>query len=207
MSNEFSPSSVAGLWQSQPTEPHQIAPEQFHRKMQKFERKIAWRNIREYVAGAFVVVAFGYYAFMFSTLLVRIGCGFLIAGVLYVMCELHRRASAQPASAELAPSSCVEFQRRQLVRQRDALRSVWSWYLLPFIPGMFLFLCGLFEFAMRIAQAAGKPFHVGAAIASFSLISACVAAVFFAVWKLNQWAANKLQVQIDELDALMRSPG
>ena len=54
MSNEFSPSSVEGLWQSQPTEPQKIAPEDFHRKMRKFERKIAWRNIREYVAGALV---------------------------------------------------------------------------------------------------------------------------------------------------------
>jgi hypothetical protein len=203
MSNEF---RVEGLWQSQPTEPHKIGHEDFHRRMQKFERKIAWRNIREYAAGALVAVVFGYYAYRFPTLLLRIGCGLLIAGVFYVMYELHRRASAEPAAAELGLSSCVEFQLRQLVRQRDALRSVWSWYLLPFIPGMCLFLCGLFEFAVRVAQAAGHRFHVGAAIASFSLIAGCVAAIFIAIWKLNQWAANKLQVQIDELDALLRNP-
>jgi hypothetical protein len=206
MSNEFSTSSVEGLWQRQPTDPQNITLKDFHRRMQKFERKVAWRNIREYVAGVFVAVVFAYYAFRFPTLLVRIGCGLLIAGVFYVMYELHHRASAEPASLELPLNSCAEFQRRQLVRQRDALRSVWSWYLLPFIPGMFVFLCGLFEFVMRLTQAAGTAFHVGAAIASFSLIGAGVAAVFFAIWKLNQWAANKLQSQIDELDALMRSP-
>lgn len=207
MSNEFSPSSVEGLWQSQPTEPQKIAPEDFHRKMRKFERKIAWRNIREYVAGALVAVIFGYYTFKFPTLLVRVGCVLIIAGVSYVMYELHRRASAEPVSGELGLRSCAEFQHWQLVRQRDALRSVWSWYLLPFIPGMCVFLCGLFEFVMDIAQAASKPFPLGAAIAAFSLIAAGIGAVFFAIWKLNNWAANKLQVQIDELDALMRSQG
>jgi hypothetical protein len=207
MSNEFSFSFVEGLWQSQPTDAQNISPENFRRRMQKFERKIAWRNIREYVAGAFVAVVFGYYAFKFPILLVRIGCLLEIVGIFYVMYELHRRASAEPAAAELALSSCVEFQRYQLVRQRDALRSVWSWYLLPFIPGMCIFLCGLLEFAMRIAQAAGRPIHEGVAIAAVSLIATCIATLFFAVWKLNQWAANKLQVQIDEFDALMRDPG
>ena len=123
------------------------------------------------------------------------------------MYELHRRASAEPVSGELGLRSCVEFQHWQLVRQRDALRSVWSWYLLPFLPGMCVFLCGLFEFVMGIARAAGKPFPLVAAIAAFSLIAAGIGAVFFAIWKLNNWAANKLQVQIDELDALMRSQG
>ena len=45
---------------------------------------------------------------------------------------------------------------------------------------------------------------MGIAIVSFSFITLCIAAVFFAVWKLNDWAAKKLQLQIDELDALTK---
>lgn len=59
---------------------------------------------------------------------------------------------------------------------------------------------------MRIAQAGGRPIDARIAAGSLSLISIGVAAVFFAVWKLNQWAARKLQAQIDELDTLMRDP-
>ena len=38
--------------------------------------------------------------------------------------------------------SCLEFHRSELVRQRDLLRSVWWWYLLPFVPGMLLIPVG-----------------------------------------------------------------
>lgn len=206
MPNELSASNIEGLWQSQPTEPQKITPEDFRRKMHKFEGAIARRNLREYLAGIFVVAVFGYYTYRFPMLLVRIGCGLVIAGVFYVMYELHRRASPEPAPVELALSNCVEFQRRQLERQRDALRAVWSWYLLPLLPGMCVFLAGLFEFAMRTAQAGGRPFDARIAAGSLSLMSIGGAAVFFAVWKLNQWAARKLQAQIDELDTLMRDP-
>ena len=207
MANEFSPSGFEGLWQSQPTEPRKINPEDLRRRMQRFERRIARRNLREYLAAAFVVCVFGYYTHLFPMLLVRIGCAMVIAGTLYVMFELHRRASAEPAPAELALTSCVEFQRRQLERQRDALRSVWSWYLLPFVPGICVFLVGLFEFGVRTAHAAGRSFNAGTIVVSFGLVSAVAAGVFFAVWKLNLRAARKLEAQIEELNALMRDPG
>src|SRR5579863_929372 len=207
MTSDHSPSDFQSLWQRQPGEPQGIDPENFRRDMQKFERKIMRRNLREYAAGAIVVSAFGYYIYLFPLLLIRIGCALLIVGTLYVMYELRRRASAVPAPVEFALTSCVEFQRRQLERQRCALRSVWSWYLLPFVPGMLVFLCGLYWLAMRTALAAGRHFDSQMAVASLGLTLAAVAAVFIAIWKLNQWAADKLQVQMDELDALMRDPG
>ncbi len=172
--------------------------------MHKFERTIARRNIGEYLASAIVVALFGFYAWRFPTLTLRIGCGLIIAGTLYVVYQLHRRASAKPAPAEWALTNCIEFQRSQMARQRDALRSVLTWYLLPFVPGMIVFLLGLFQFVRGIAISVGRPFPMGIAIVSFSFITLCIAAVFFAVWKLNDWAAKKLQLQIDELDALTK---
>jgi hypothetical protein len=204
MPHENSRSSIEKLWQGQATDSQKIAAQVLRRKMQKFERRIVWRNLREYVAGAIVAIAFAYYTYRFPMLLVRIGCVLVIVGAVYVLYELHRRASAEPAPAEMAMSSCVEFQLRQLERQRDALRAVWSWYLLPFLPGMCVFLLGIFQFAMRTANAAGQPFSTTVAVSFFCLVSAGVAVVFFAVWKLNQWAAKKLQMQIDELNTLMR---
>jgi hypothetical protein len=205
MTND-SVSRMCDVWQRDSGEPPRFTPDELRRNMGKFERTIARRNLREYFAGAFVIAIFAYYTWMFPTLTLRIGCGLIIFGTIYVIYQLHRRASARPAPADLGQRSCVDFQRAELERQRDALRSVWSWYLLPFVPGMCVFLFGIFQFAIGITQAAGRPFHAGIAVAAMALIAGCVVVVFFAVWRLNRWAANKLQTQIDELDRLTRDP-
>lgn len=201
MTNE-SISNMCDLWQSQPGEPRRFSPEDLRSKASKFERTIARRNMREYVAAGVVIVVFAYYAWIFPALLLRIGCGLTIAGTLYMVYQLHRRASARTAPADLALLSCIEFQQRELERQRDALRSVWSWYLLPFIPGISVFLPGLFQFALRKAHADGRPFQAAHVVVSLAAIAIFTVAVFVAVWLLNRWAAGKLQAQIDELTVL-----
>lgn len=198
--------NMCDLWQSQPGERLRLSPEDLQRRMSKFERTIARRNLLEYVAAAFVIAIFVYYAWMFPTLLLRLGCGLLIVGTLYVVYQLHRRASARPVPADFGLRSCADFQRAELERQREALRSVWSWYLMPFLPGMFVFLFGLYEFVRRIAQAAGRPFHAGIAVGALGFVVLCVLAVFVGIWRLNQWAADKLQAQIDQLTALAQDP-
>jgi hypothetical protein len=196
-------SRMCTVWQRDSGEPPRFTPDELRRNMGKFERTIARRNLREYFAGAFVIALFAYCMWMFPTLTLRIGCSLIILGTIYVIYQLNRRASARHTPADLGQRSCVDFQRAELERQRDALRSVWSWYLLPFVPGMCVFLVGIFQFAIGIT---GRPFHAGIAVAAMALIAGCVVVAFFAVWRLNRWAANKLQTQIDELDRLTRDP-
>jgi hypothetical protein len=203
MTND-SVSNLCHLWRQDSGEPPRFTPEELRSRARNFERTIGRRNLAEYIAAALVIVVFGYYAWIFPTLLLRIGCFLIILGTVYMVYQLHRRASARPMPADLGLQSCVEFQRAELERQRSALRSVWSWYLLPFLPGMGVFLVGLFQFAIRTAEAAGRSFQAGIAIAALSLVAGCVAIVFLVVWRLNRWAARKLQVQIDDLDAIRR---
>jgi hypothetical protein len=40
----------------------------------------------------------------------------------------------------------------------------------------------------------------------YGIVVGLVAAVFYAVWKLNQRGADKLQAQIDEMNALCSHP-
>jgi hypothetical protein len=197
MTNESASDNMKNLWQSQPAEPTRIRLEDLRKKMNKFDRRIFWRNVREYAAGVMVIAAFGFYEWRLHGLLLRVGSGLMIAGTLYVMYQIHRRASLQSASADLGLSTCIQFHRKSLERQRDALRTVWSWYLLPFVPGFAVFLLG-----STMSQWAAHPGNLGHFVIASLISPTLVAAVFFAIWELNRRAAEKLQTQIDELDAL-----
>lgn len=196
--------NICDLWQQGSGEPPRFTPEEFRGRMSGFERTIRRRNMREYAAAALVMGIFAYYAWIFPTLILRAGCGLIIASTVYVAYQLHRRAASRHAPAEMGMRNCVDFQRSELERQRDALKAVWSWYLLPFLPGMTVFLAGLSQFTKSMTEGAGRPFHTAAALAGFSLVAGCVAAVFVLIWMLNKRTAEKLQKQIDDLDQLTR---
>jgi len=203
MTNDFV-SSLCDLWQKDPDNSPRFTPDELQNRMSRYERSIRRRNLREYLAAGFVAGIFAYYCWIFPTLLLRIGCGLIIIGTAYVVYQLHRRASARPMPADMGLRNCVDFQRAELVRQRDALNAVWTWYLLPFLPGMAVFLIGLFYFTMQLTEAAGRHFHMGAAVAGFGLVAGCIALVFLAIWRLNRSVAKKLQKEIDDLEQLTR---
>jgi hypothetical protein len=201
MTNERASFDARGLWQSQPPGPPVISPEDLHGKMRRFDRRISRRNVREYAGGAFVVVAFGFCEWKLSAPLFRLGSGLAIIGALYVMFQLHRRASVRPAPADLGLRTCIEFHRQTLERQRDALRAVWSWYLLPLVPGLAVFMIG-----SAVNQWTAHPVDMGHLVMGYGIVVGLVAVVFYAVLKLNQRGADRLQDQIDEMTELCDQP-
>jgi hypothetical protein len=201
MANNSASEDMKNLWQSQPAEPPKIRPEVLRRKMNKFERTIFWRNMREYAASVVVIVVFGYYGLKLHGLLLRVGAGLVIAGTLEVMYELHRRGSVRTPPADLGLNTCIDFHRKSLERQRDALRTIWSWYLLPFVPGL-----AVFEIGSAMNQWKAHPAALGHIVTNFIISGGTIAAIFLAIWKLNQWTAAKLQKRIDELTALGKGP-
>jgi hypothetical protein len=90
-----------------------------------------------------------------------------------------------PAGMGLA--SCLEFHRDELARQRDLLASVWTWYLLPFVPGAACVFIGRF-----IEHPERWPW--------LALSFLFVALVFVGVGVLNTRVARSLQHKIDELE-------
>jgi hypothetical protein len=158
----------------------------------KFYRKVRRRNLIEYAACAFVVVAFSSYVFTLPHILQKIGSAWIVLAAFYVAWQLHRRGSAiSPAAAGQMP--IYDFLRAQLVRQRDALRSVFWWYILPFLPGLAMMLVG---------AGLAHPASVGPPIWVRWLSLAVMIGVFAGIWWLNQRVARKLQRHIDEIDAL-----
>ena len=93
-----------------------------------------------------------------------------------------------PAGAAPGSRGSLAFHRAQLVRQREALSSVWLWYLAPFLPGMLVL-------SAAYAQRDG---HLG----NLVIYLAFVSVLFVGVWQLNLLGARRFQKDIEELDAL-----
>ena len=112
-----------------------------------------------------------------------------IAGTIYVMFQLHRRGAAGSLPIDAGLRASLDFHIRELERQRNAVRTVWMWYLLPFLPG----------FVAELLVLASIERGINAGLIEFGVI---FLAVFVWVWRLNESAARKLDRQIEELRAM-----
>jgi len=200
MMNSESPQDrrMRELWQGQQAEGVRMSIDQIRASATKFQRRIGSRNMREYVAAAAVAIFFGFELLRTGDPLTRIGFALIIAGVLYMVWQLHSKGSARPLPEDAGLASCTEFQRRELERQRELVSSVWRWYLGPMIPGLAVLIAAFSR------TNSGRLTHPGLIIALYSIL---VAAVFVFVAKLNGRAARELQRRIDELDELSRENG
>lgn len=182
---------VQQVWQSQPTEGVQMSIDQIRMSAGTLQRRILWRNVREYVTAISLVFFFGIEFWRAGDMLVRVGFGLLILGISYLIWHLLSRGSWRPLPEDIGLSSCIEFQRHQLEQQRDLLSSVWRWYLGPIVPGMVVLL---------YAFGRANPGHLKhpAFVVMPELL--CFAAIAVAIAMLNGRAARRLQRQIDELE-------
>jgi hypothetical protein len=176
------------LWRGQDAAPLQPLPTQeLARQAATLRRRVRRRNRREAIAAVLVAATFLGFAWVFPHWMTKLGALLVVAGAGVTQWQLHRRASARPAPQALA-GELLCFLRNELVRQRDALRSVWLWYIAPSVPGITLFLCG-----RSVENGVWRP-----------AVFAAVAAVLGGIVLLNHWGARQLQRRIDQLDQLTR---
>lgn len=165
-----------------------------HLHAQKFQSRIRNRNMIEYVAAGSVVA---FFVWMIATVpepIVQIGSGLIVLGALYVCWKLYQLGRAATRSEmNAAAQSWVAFHRGELVRQREALRTVWSWYLAPFVPGMVVFLAG-------VSFTEANPAPLAARLTVFLAGAGLMAAVFAVIAWLNAQAVKRLDAQIAALD-------
>lgn len=165
-----------------------------HLHAQRFQSRIRSRNMIEYIAAVFVVVFFGWMTATVPEPIVQVGAGLIMAGALYVCWQLYRLGrAATRGELDAGAQSWSTFHRGELVRQREALRTVWSWYLAPFVPGMLVFLAGV---SFTDANPAPFPARLAVFLAGLGLM----AAVFAVIRLLNAAAAKKLDAEIAALD-------
>jgi hypothetical protein len=130
------------LWQSQPSSRRTISLDEIQQQAHRLERRVARRNLREYLAAVIVVAGYGWGMWLIPSLLLRVGAGLVIVATIVVVTWLHRWGRAEPLASDLALKPALEFHRSQLERQRQLLSSVWRWYLLPFVPGLLVLVVG-----------------------------------------------------------------
>jgi len=177
---------VGEIWRSQAPEIQPVAIERMLAR--SFQSSVSGRNFFEYAAAAVVIISFAYLAATASSWIVQAGYLLGIAATVFISWQLHARASARtlPPTGAL---SVLAFHRAELARQRDAMRSVWGWYLAPMIPCFVVVTLG------RVLE---KPSDW-----TFWVASVAVAGIILAgVLHLNLRGAEALQRDIEEIDAL-----
>ena len=189
MTNELQ-NPAQRLWQDQPVEGITMSVETIRKRAAKFERKILWRNVREYVAALIAAALLGYFLVTAKDVFARVTFGLFIAGLLWMVVQLHRKGSVMTMPAGLGTLTSLQFYRTQLERQREAVDTVWSWYLAPLIPGFLVY---------TVWSAIRSPHP--ATWVGLAVMDVVIAGVFYVIWKMNARAARCLQRMIDELKA------
>jgi len=186
------------LWRSQTDDLPGLSLDIVQTRSRMLERRVQHRNIAEYAAALAVLAILLPAIWTASNVVLAAGGAVLLAGIAYVTYRLHAFGSARTLPSDLGARSCVEFHRAELERQRDLLQNIWTWYLLPFWPGMGLILIGA-----TMERPEHWRFAVGTAVLA-------VLMAFQIAW-MNKRSARTLQEMIDRLKenpvaALRRDP-
>lgn len=185
---------IKSLWRNQKTE-DTVTLENIHRTAERFQRRIQRALLIEYAATALVVVIFGFYIWALPGPMTKVGSALVIVGVLFAVWQLQRRMAAKRVP-DLPGSGVVEFHKQELLKQRDAVKSAWLWYMLPVVPGMVLMMLGRWY-----------QFHASWRSLAWDheVIALCIVAIVLAlviIRLLQVVRAAKLQRKIDELEKL-----
>ena len=189
MTNQSRDEDLQALWQSQPRDEATMSIDQIRTMAQRLERRVTRRNRREYVAAGIAAGFFGWLGWIGPSATIRVGAGLVVAASLLVVHQLRVRGGTVALPADLALTSALEFHRAQLERQRDLLRSVWWWGLLPAAPGLVIFQIG-----HVLARPELLPGFIG--------LSILLIAVMVGVHALNRRVAARIQQRLDRLSLL-----
>lgn len=152
-----------------------------------FQKMIWWRNARESSVAIFLVLLQGYSLPGEQNRFDVLGTLTLILGLLFVIYYLHFRANSRPVPVG-SLSTILDFHRSEIARQRDLLRKVPLWYLMPLVPGVSI---GLASSWTGLTDALGGLIGVGV--------------VFALAWVLNLWGARWLDARLQEVESLQKS--
>lgn len=178
------------LWSKDDAPTPEVTMEEIITRAEGLRRKVRFSNTMEYVAGAFVVVAFVAMAAVPDLtrlpMMSRVGAALIACATIFVLTYLALRSSAPEIRRDASTLACY---REDLERRRALLASVVRWYIAPFWPGMALFFAGI------AAAHWGEP----AAVRAMAISIGAAVAVNVGIILLNRRAARKLAEELASL--------
>lgn len=163
--------------------------DEIRKRASNFEKKIFWRNVREYAGSAMAIALFVWFIIDSHDTFFRIACGLMIAGLLCMAFQLRRLAWARSMPADLGAANALQFHRSELERQQDFLAHIWKWYVAPLLPGLAAF---------SLQSVLMAPHRLLRAV----LVNSLFALSLIVVWRLNTYATRCLRRKINELHAV-----
>lgn len=188
----ISPESLQLAWQRQALDAPRINLAYLRHRTETLRRRSRIRNAFEYVGGIAAIaftVSVGW-DFIRPRPLMSLSIVLWVLAILYILLQWHRRASAEDPAEQLGTLDALQFYRQQLVRQRDARRGNWRWWLLPLTP------CLVLMFASFIVEVSPTPW-----VAIIGLAAWVVFGVVMGIASYER-VARGLQREIDALDSL-----
>lgn len=179
-------------WQRQALDAPRITLDYVRHRIEGLRRRSRIRNAFEYVGGmaGVVFVLWTGWDFIRPRPLMSIAMGLWVLAMIYVLVQWHRRASAQDPADRLGTLDALQFYRQQLVRQRDARRGNWRWWLPPMAPFLILM------FISFIVEVRPIPWVAILGLAAWVVFGLTMAVVSY------EKVARGLQQEIDALDSM-----
>jgi Flp pilus assembly protein TadB len=189
MPNELPPKDLKTVWQNQDSEGIQMSIDEIRTKARSFERKIRRRNLREYIAAAFIAAGFAFFAWHSPSPIIRLGNLTVAVGALFFAYQLHLRGSSRTQPKEMGTMGGLDFYLGQLERERTLLDESWKW-MIWLIPGMIVLMAGV------IANG-----WIGKAAPFLAITCLWIGIWLWMMLSRNKRRARALQQEIDELSA------
>jgi len=142
------------IWQDTPhTENVQFNNQQILNDMntsiQKLDRSIKWRNVREIAAAIFVIVFFAVQFFRFENDLAKLGAALVVPAALFVIYKLLEvRRSQKSVDVSTNIKEQLTDTRNYLKREQQLLKDILYWYILPLMIPVVIMSIGLDGFSV-----------------------------------------------------------
>jgi len=179
------------IWQAQALDAPRISLAYLRHQMDSLRRRTQVRSGLKY-AGDFCAVVFLVvvgWSFFAPRPLTSFSVALWALGVFGVNFQRHRRMAMSATPEQMGALDALQFYRQQLVRQRDARRGNWRWWLPPIIPGMV-------SLPVALALESSKSWMDIGGLVVWFVFGVSMGIV------LNERAARSIQDEIDALDSM-----
>jgi hypothetical protein len=131
---------LLSLWQQQTRDQPMMPPDDTRTQAERLDARARRRRVITVVVFILLLIKGALEVWIQTETLERAGDLLMMAALVYVAYRYRKWRLAAPPVA-LGSTTCVDFYRAELVRQRDLSKDSWG-YLLPFVPGVALALFG-----------------------------------------------------------------